>query len=417
MTQSKFIRKLFHLRDVIVKKVDFKNYNKELHLYVRPLKCGAECPECGRRCKIVREMDEERSWRDLVVSGTSIFFHFRLREVDCPTHGRSQENIPWAEAYSRVSYRLEYLVLAYSQIMTQKAAAKVLNIPKSTFSDILHRSIERIRDGHRIRNLKSIGIDEISYCKGKKYATVVYDMDRGCVVWVSKGKGRETIDRFFENELSEYQRNQIQYGSCDMAQTYIGAIKDYCKNAILVIDKFHVVKALNEAVDEVRKVEWRNVDGDEKKFLRGLRWLLFKHSSNRKKSQTRLLNGLRKSNRRIHRAWILKDEFEGFWDYLYKGSAEKFLKGWMTSVRRSRLEPLKEFVNTLENHLENIITYIGTGITNAMAEGINRVIRQIKNRASGYRRFTAFTDMIYLVVGDVNIPAQISAKFRTMELD
>lgn len=415
MTHSKFIRKLLHLKDVIVNKFEFTNYDKELHLYVRPHKCGAECPECGRRCEIVREMEEERVWRDLVVSGTSIYFHFRPREINCVTHGRSQEKIAWSETYGRVSYRLEYLVLAYSQIMTQKAAARALNIPKSTFSNILHRSIERTRSGHRIRGLKSIGIDEISYCKGKKYATVVYDMDKGCVVWTSKGKGRETIDAFFDNKLSEYQRNQIQYASCDMAKTYIGAIKEYCKNAILVIDKFHVVKALNEAVDEVRKEEWRSVQGDHKKFLKGLRWLLFKHSNNRTKSNTRLLNQLRKSNRRIHRAWILKDEFEHFWEYLYQGSAEKFIRGWIRSVRRSRLEPLKEFVNTLVNHLDNIITYIGTGISNAIAEGINRVIRQVKNRASGYRSFHAFTNMIYLVVGDLNIPEQIPAKFRTLK--
>jgi transposase len=361
-------------------------------------------------------MEDERVWRDLVVSGTTIYFHYRLREIDCPTHGRAQENIPWADPYSRVTYRLEYLVLAYSQIMTQKAAADALNLFKSTFSDILHRSIAKIRKGHRIRGLRSIGIDEISYCKGKKYATVVYDMDKGCVVWISKGKGRETIDAFFENELSEYQRSRIKYASCDMAQTYIGAITDYCKNAILVIDKFHVVKALNDAVDEVRKEEWRNVEGEEKKFLKGLRWLLFMHSNNRKKSQTHLLNQLRKSNRRIHRAWVLKDEFEDFWDYLYKGSAEKFIKGWMTSVRRSRLEPLKNFVKTLDDHLDNIITYIGTRISNALAEGINRVIRQVKNRASGFRNFHAFTDMVYLVVGDIDIPARIPARYRTLDL-
>jgi transposase len=360
-------------------------------------------------------MDEERSWRDLVISGTSIYFHYRPREIVCPTHGRNQERIPWSEAYSRISYRLEYLVLAYAQIMTQKAAAIALNIPKSTFSRILHQGINRIRDGHRIRGLTSIGIDEISYCRGKKYATVVYDMDKGCVVWVAKGKGRETTDTFFENELTEYQRNQIKYASCDMAKTYIGAIDHYCKHAVLVLDKFHVVKALNDAVDEVRKEEWRQLEGDDKKALHGLRWLLFKHSQNRTKAQTRFLNKLKASNRRIHRAWVLKDEFEAFWDYLYQGSAEKFVKGWVTAVKRSRLKPMKEFVETLINHWENIIAYIGVPITNAMAEGINRVIRQVKNRASGYRNFQAFTDMIYLVVGDVNILERIPAKFRTLQ--
>ena len=83
--------------------------------------------------------------------------------------------------------------------MTQKATAQLLRIATSTLSDMLHRSITRIREGHRIRGLKTIGIDEISYCKGHKYATLVYDLDRACVVWVGQGKGRETIDVFFNS--------------------------------------------------------------------------------------------------------------------------------------------------------------------------------------------------------------------------
>jgi transposase len=381
MTISKFIRKLFHLKDVIVKKFEFTDYNKELHLFLKPHRCGCLCPECFRRGKIVNEYTEERIWRDLCVSGTTIFFHYTPREIRCPTHGRIQENIPWASPYFRITYRLEHLVLVMAQMMSQKAAAKVLNIPKSTYSDILHRSINNLRSGHRIRGLTSVGIDEISYCKGKKYATVVYNLDKGFVVWVAKGKGRETIDAFFENELSPYQREQIQYACCDMSRAYLESVNDYCPNAILVIDKFHIVKALNNAVDELRKEEWRTLEGEEKKAMKGLRWLLFKHSRNRTKAQTRLLNRLKTSNRRIHRAWVLKDEFESFWNYHYTGSAEKFLRGWMTAVRRSRLKPLKDFVKTLENHWDNIISFIQTRITN----------------------------------GDLNIPDQIPAKFRTLK--
>ena len=357
-----------------------------------------------------------REWRDLYVSGLTIFFTYMPRELNCPTHGRIQEEIPWADQHSRITYRLEYLILTLAQMMPQKAAARTLNMPKSTLSDLLHRSIKKRRKGHTIRNLKSIGIDEISYCKGKKYATIVYDIDKGRVLWVSKGKGRETIDMFFDSELSKSQIMNIQNASCDMAPTYVGAIQDYCKNATLVIDKFHIVKALNDAVDELRKEEWRQLEGDEKKSMKGLRWLLYKHSKNRTKGQTRLLNNLKKSNRRIHRAWTLKDEFEAFWDYTYVGAAENFLKGWITAVKRSRLEPLKSFVvNILEKHWNNIITYLDTHITNAVAEGVNRVIRFVKNRASGYSNFDSFRDLILLVIGDVDIPAQIPATFRTLK--
>ncbi len=134
-------------------------------------------------------------------------------------------------------------MLRYSQMMTQKAAAELLHVSKSTLSDQLHRCIKRIRSGHRIRGLKSIGIDEVSYHKRHKYATLVYDLDRSVVVWVGEGKGRETIDKFFDTQMSDYQKSQITTGCCDMSAAYIGAITTHCPNATLVIDRFHLITA------------------------------------------------------------------------------------------------------------------------------------------------------------------------------
>lgn len=111
-------------------------------------------------------------------------------------------------------------MLLYCQWMPQKAAAKILHVPKSTLSDQLHRTIARLRKGHRIRDLKTMGIDEISYCKGRKFATVVYDLDRSCVVWIGRGKGRETIDQFFNEVLSDYQKRQILWACCDMSAAF-----------------------------------------------------------------------------------------------------------------------------------------------------------------------------------------------------
>jgi transposase len=359
-------------------------------------------------------MDNYRVWRDIPICGWSVFFWYHPREIFCPTHGRIQEDIPWADAYARVTYRFEYAMLVYCQLMTQKAAAKILHIPKSTLSDLLHRSIKRIRYGHKVRGLKTIGIDEISYCKGHKYATVVYDLDRSCVVWVGQGKGRETIDTFFTEQLSDYQKLKIKWATCDMSRAYIGAIEDHCPNATLVLDRFHIAKALNEAVDEVRKEQWRVASVDERKALKGLRWLLYRHSSNRSKKDTRTLNSLRTGNRRIHRAWVLKDEFEQFWDYKAPWAAERFLKRWITTALKSRLEPFREFVKILRKHMHRILSFIGSRLTNAIAEGLNRIIRIVKNRASGFRSLQAFTDMIFLTVGDLDISDQIPLKFRTL---
>ena len=414
MTVNKFIRKLLNLKGLIVNVFKFKTREKKLILWIKPYKNGCLCPKCKRRCRIIRIMDSPREWRDIPVCGWSVFFRYYPREIMCPTHGRVQEEIPWAETYARITYRFEYLMLVYCQLMTQKAAARILHIPKSTLSDMLHRVIKRLRDGHRIRGLKTIGIDEISYCKGHKYATIVYDIDRSCVVWAGPGKGRESIDNFFENNLSEYQKKNIKWATCDMSRAYIGAIENHCPNATLVLDRFHIAKALNNAVDEVRKEQWRIADPDERKALKGLRWLLFKHSSNRSKKDSRTLNALSKGNRRIHRAWVLKDEFEQFWEYKAQWAAERFLKRWMTTALKSRLDPIRDFVQTLRNHQHRILPYIGTKLTNAIGEGLNRIIRIVKNRASGFRSLPAFIDMIYLTVGDVDLPAQIPNRFRTL---
>ena len=199
-----------------------------------------------------------------------------------------------------------------------------------------------------------------------------------------------------------------------MSRAYIGAIEEHCPNAKLVLDRFHVVKALNDAVDEVRKEQWRLADADERKALKGLRWLLFKHSSNRSKEDTRILNALSKGNRRIHRAWVLKDEFEQFWEYKAPWAAERFLKRWMTTALKSRLDPIRDFVKTLKKHRHRILPFIGSRITNAIAEGLNRIIKIVKNRASGFRSLPAFIDMIFLTVGDLDLPDQIPLRFRTL---
>jgi len=271
-----------------------------------------------------------------------------------------------------------------------------------------------MRSGHKIRGLRTLGIDEISYAKGQKYATLVYDLDRSCVVWVGRGKRRKTIDVFFNEVLSESQKARIQWASCDMSAAYIGAITDHCPNATLVLDRFHVVKALNAAVDDVRKQQWRLAGREHRKALKGLRWLLYRHSSTRSRKDTRTLRALDKANRRIYRAWQLKDEFEQFWDYKAPWAAERFIRRWMTSALRSRLEPMRKFVNTLKRHYDGVLAFVGSRLTNAVAEGLNRIVKIVKNRASGFRTLDAFSDMIFLTVGDLDIPARIPRRFRTL---
>jgi transposase len=259
-----------------------------------------------------------------------------------------------------------------------------------------------------------IGIDEISYCKGHKYATIVYDLERSCVVWVGKGKARETIDTFFRENLSRFQRKRIVAACCDMSETFIGAIEKWCPKATLILDRFHIVKALNEAVDEVRKMEWRKADKSGRKALKGLRWLLYRHSRKRSDKDIETIKTLQTSNRRIHRALILKDEFEQFWDFKDQDDAGDFLDAWCKTASRSRLKSIKKFVATVRKHKHRLVPFVEHRLTNAISEGLNRIIKIIKNRASGFRTLDAFSDLIFLTVGDLDIPAQIPATFHAI---
>ena len=247
-----------------------------------------------------------------------------------------------------------------------------------------------------------------------KYATLVYDLERPCVVWVGPGKGREAIDGFFNEALSDFQKARIRTACCDMSQAYIGAIEAPCLNATLVLVRFHIVKALNEAVDKVRKQQWHEATEADRKPLKGMRWLLDRHSSTRTRSDTRNLKALDKHNRRIYRAWRLKEEFEHFWTYMATWAAERFLKRWTKSALLSRLEPMRKLVNTLRKHQTAVVAFIDSRVTNAIAEGINHIVKIVKNRASGYRHPDAFSNMIYLAVGDLDLPEQIPARFRTL---
>ncbi len=155
MAIAHVIARLLKIKDCKVTDVKFHHGNT-VSLSVKPWKNGCRCSLCSRRGKIIRRRCEPREWRDLKVGGWVIKFVYAPREILCPTHGRVEEQIPWAAPYSRTTYSFEHVMLRLCQDMTQKAAANILGISTSTQSDQLHRSIQRHRDGHRIVSVRSL---------------------------------------------------------------------------------------------------------------------------------------------------------------------------------------------------------------------------------------------------------------------
>ena len=222
MSNRKLLSKILRLQSLKITKFWFKNREQELHLAVKPYKNGCRCPTCGRRGRIVHQTTDWRRWEDIAVMGLRVLLWYAPKEIRCPTHGRVQEEIPWAPANARITYRLEWRICPLCQTMTQQAAAAILVLPTSTLSNLLHRVITRVRAGHTIRGVTTLGVDEISFCQGRTVATLVYDVDRARVLWVGRGKGRETIDRFFTECLSPGQTARMTWASCDMSPTYTG---------------------------------------------------------------------------------------------------------------------------------------------------------------------------------------------------
>ena len=165
MSNLKLLRKILRLKNMKVTRFEFKDYGRELRLTIKPHKNGCRCPQCGRRGRIVTAGGQPRSWQDIAVLGLRVILWYAPKEIECPTHGRAQEEIPWAAAFSRITYRSEWRICRLCQSMTQKAAAELLCMPASTLSDLLHRIITRVRSAHAVRGLKSLGVDEISYKK------------------------------------------------------------------------------------------------------------------------------------------------------------------------------------------------------------------------------------------------------------
>ena len=384
-----------------------------LMLEVKPFKNGARCPQCGRRGRRVRSRPRTRQWRDLPVAGREVTLGYAPREIVCRTHGRTEEEIPWAARHARVSYRFEYAVLRRCKVMTQKAAAQLLQMPASTLSDQLHRSIERYRSGHRVRGLRVIGIDESSYRKRHKYATLVCDLERSVVVWVGQGRGRATIDQFFDHQLSGYQKSQIHTGCCDMAKRtrHLESLPECPIGARPIPHRQGAQRSLttyarNSGAKRAPRTE--KPSRDCAGCCTGIHPLV-------RAGTRRPLRALEKHNRRIYRAWRLKDEFEQLWTFNAPWAALRFFKRWTTSALRSRLEPLRRFVATAPRHQAGILAFVETSrVTHAVAEGLNRIVKIVKNRASGFRHLQPFADMIYLTVGDLDIPAQIPGKFRAI---
>ncbi|HEY3618105.1 MAG TPA: ISL3 family transposase, partial [Candidatus Sulfotelmatobacter sp.] len=400
-----FIRKQLRLKAHRVTKVETNKEGMTIsidRMGNRLLRCGV----CGKRCLHAHSIRKEREWRDLSMRQMPLILRYQPRRVECVRCGVRVEGFPWAEPWARVTRALSHAVARLARELSWQGTARQYGLNWKTVAGIVKRAV---RYGLRTRKrppVHVIGIDEVSRRKGQVYLTVVYDLERRVLLWVGEDRTEEAVKKFFTEEMGRRRCSTLQVVCMDMWAAYMNLVKQYAPQAQILFDRFHIVKHLQEAVDEVRRTEMRRLSGQEKVTFKRSRWLLLKNPWNLTTDQKERLSTLVRWNTPIVRAYYLKESFQLFWEYRQEKRAEDLLSKWMRSAMRSRLEPFKRFVKMLRSHLDGILPWTKLRLSNGAVEGMNNKIKSISHRSFGFRSSQHFIAAIYHCCAKLPLPVE-----------
>jgi transposase len=409
MRDRELYRQLMGLREpwkVTEVKVDFDGLKVDVWVEW-PAEQQGVCPECGKGCRIYDHRDE-RQWRHLDTMQFQTILHCRVPRVNCPEHGTKSMDIPWAEKSSRFTALFERLSIdVLLGCQNQSQAKELLKLSWDEVHLIQEKAVKRGLGRRVSGELKYIGVDEKSFLKGHRYATVLSDLDNSRVLDVARDRKEESLEELL-NKIPQEQRDPITAVALDMWEPYINAVEQQLPQADIVHDKFHIAKYLGEAVDKVRKAENRNLVKQEDGTLKGTKYLWLTNANNWTEQQQSSFKELKDKGLKVGRAWSIKEMFSELWGYRYEKAARNFFKKWYCWATHARLKPMAEVAKKLKRHLENILTYLKHRITNAVAEGLNSKIQQVKSAARGFRNFENFRIAILFFCGKLDMYPQKS---------
>lgn len=387
----------------LVAGVDLKTEQRLVEIEVKwPKGHEVECPVCGRSCP-VKDHREERRWRHLDTMQFQTLIKSRVPRAECPEHGVKTVNVPWAGPNSRFTLLFErFAIDVMKAARSLKEAAGLLGLSWDQVHNIQSRAVDRGLVRRELDEIKNVGIDEKSFLKGHKYASLMVDIDGERVLDVVEGRTLEAANALWQ-KLPEGTRNGIDAVAMDMWDAFITSTKTNAPQADIVHDKFHISKYLNEAVDKVRRAEHRAFMKDKDETLKGAKYLFLKKPDSLSDKEAERFKSLRVDKLKAGRAWSIKETFSDFWTYSYQASAEKFFKKWYWWATHSRLKPMADVAKLIKRHLPNILTYLRHLITNAMMEGFNSKIQSIKSNARGYRSFANYRIAILFYCGKLNL--------------
>lgn len=353
------------------------------------------CPNCGREgC---HAYDTERhEWRHLNFFQHEAYLTARVPRVSCCDCGIKTIEVPWARLGSGFTLLFEGLIMMLAKAMPVKSIADLVKEHDTRIWRVLHHYVHESRQRADFSAVTEVGVDETSSKRGHNYVSVFVDMATPKVLFATEGKDASTLERF-KTDLEKHQGNpsHIKEICCDMSPAFINGVERNFPEAQLTFDKFHVLKIINEAVDEVRRQEQQN-----RPELKRTRYLWLKNPGNLKENQAATLAALQVKdlNLKTARAYHIRLNFQEFWNQPLQ-NAEAFLKKWYFWATHSRLEPIKKAAYTIKRHWDGILRWFTSKINNGILEGINSLIQAAKAKARGYRTTKNLITMIYLIGG------------------
>jgi transposase len=380
-----------------VDRLEFDREQRRLDIYlVFQRGCRFSCPECKVGGCSVHDVTEKQ-WRHLNFFQHEAYLHARVPRVRCSEHGVHQVGVPWAREGSGFTLLFEALAMLLMREMPVKAAGRILKEQDTRLWRMLMHHVGEARAGEDFSQVSQVGVDETSHRRGHDYVSVFVDLDRSKVIFATPTRDKKVVGEF-KAELQAHggKAEQVVNFSADLWAPYREGIKENFANAALTLDRYHVAQLVNRALDEVRRQEQRTQPG-----LKKTRYLWLKRPGKLTTRQKDNLGHFRRRYRRTARAYQLKQEFDDLWQ-ISADEAPGYLEDWCQRVYRGKLEPLKDFVDTIDAHWDDLLRWFQTRITNGVLEAINSLIQAAKRRARGYRTDRHYIAMIYMTAGKLN---------------
>ena len=381
----------------IVLRSEFDPDQKQLDLHVGFAR-GARfaCPACGAEGCGVHDV-KEKQWRHLNFFQHKTVLKAALPRVSCGRCGVKQVLPPWAREGSGFTLLFEAFVLSMAKAMPVANVAEIVDEHDTRIWRVLDHYISRAVDRLDLSEVKQIAADETSARRGHDYISLFVDMARRKVVYVTDGKDAATVGAFAEFlEAHGGARENITDASIDMGAAFIAGVKANFPSALITFDKFHVIKLVNEAVDEVRRAEAKHTD-----LIKGTRYLWLKNLANLDEEEKAAIVRLEAANLDTMQAWQIRQNLQDVFKMSSVASARKFLRRWYAWVSVCDLAPMKKAASTIMAKADDILRSIGNKLSNGLLEAINGNVQAAKRKAKGYKTKHNLKLMVYLIAGGV----------------